>query len=115
VRLLYQLVTGKYLKILKTRNVAILLPCFNEAAMITDVVRDFKAALPAADVSVIDNNSTDNTAGVVRRKGAIVLHERIKGKGNAVRRAFWKLKPMSTSWLMGTERMNTCRPLSLFG
>jgi hypothetical protein len=35
------LVTRKYLNILKTRNVAILLPCFNEAAMITDVVRDF--------------------------------------------------------------------------
>jgi glycosyltransferase involved in cell wall biosynthesis len=77
---------------LKTRNVAVLLPCFNEAAVITGVVRDFKAALPTADVYVIDNNSTDNTAGVARRAGAIVLHERIKGKGNAVRRAFSEIE-----------------------
>jgi len=73
-------------------HIAIVLPCFNEAAVIADVVNDFKSALPAADVYVIDNNSTDNTASVARGAGAMVLHEAMKGKGNAVRRAFSEIE-----------------------
>ena len=43
-------------------SVAVLLPCYNEEVTIGKVVRDFKAALPDADIYVYDNNYTDRTA-----------------------------------------------------
>ncbi len=69
-------------------EIAVILPCFNEAAAIADVVRDFKRALPGATVYVYDNNSNDDTAAVAVAAGAVVRHEPMRGKGNVVRRAF---------------------------
>ena len=69
-------------------RIAVLLPCFNEAASIANVVAAFKEALPTADVYVYDNNSTDNTAQVASNAGAIVRHETYQGKGCVVRRMF---------------------------
>ena len=42
-------------------RVAVLLPCYNEAAAIAQTVADFRAALPEATIYVYDNNSTDAT------------------------------------------------------
>jgi glycosyltransferase involved in cell wall biosynthesis len=70
------------------RRVAVLLPCFNEAVAIAQVVRAFAAALPAATIYVYDNNSTDDTARKAENAGAIVHSEPRQGKGNVVRRMF---------------------------
>ena len=69
-------------------TIAVLLPCFNEAAAIAQTVAGFCAALPGATVYVYDNNSTDDTIAVARAAGAVVRTERIQGKGNVVRRMF---------------------------
>lgn len=69
-------------------DIAVLVPCFNEAAAIDKVVRDFRAALPTATVYVYDNNSTDETARVAAAAGAEVRQETRRGKGNVVRRMF---------------------------
>jgi glycosyltransferase involved in cell wall biosynthesis len=69
-------------------KIAVLLPCYNEAAAIGQTVAEFKSALPDAEIYVYDNNSTDETAIVARRAGAIVRRERIQGKGAVVRRMF---------------------------
>lgn len=69
-------------------QIAVLIPCYNEAAAIAAVVRDFQAALPDAWIYVYDNNSTDHTAELARASGAIVRHERHQGKGHVVRRMF---------------------------
>ena len=69
-------------------RVAVLLPCYNEAAAIGQTVADFRAALPEADIYVYDNNSTDKTVDVAKAAGAIVRTERMQGKGNVVRRMF---------------------------
>ena len=69
-------------------EIAVLVPCFNEAAAIDKVVRDFRAALPDAIVYVYDNNSTDDTREVATRAGAVVRGETRRGKGNVVRRMF---------------------------
>ena len=45
-----------------------LVPCFNEEAAIYKVVKDFRAALPAAAIFVFDNNSTDRTAEIARSR-----------------------------------------------
>jgi len=69
-------------------RVAVLIPCRNEAMAITKVVTDFRAVLPDATVYVYDNNSTDQTAAIARAAGAVVRHERLRGKGHVVRRMF---------------------------
>jgi glycosyltransferase involved in cell wall biosynthesis len=69
-------------------DIAVLLPCYNEAAAIADVVQGFRRALPQATVYVYDNNSSDRTAELARAAGAVVRNEPLQGKGNVVRRMF---------------------------
>ena len=69
-------------------TIAVLIPCYNESATIEKVVRDFKKALPEATVYVYDNNSSDATAQIAERAGAVVRRERMQGKGNVIRRMF---------------------------
>src|SRR6204780_5270598 len=69
-------------------RIAVLVPCFNEEAAISTVVADFRKALPAAQIIVYDNNSSDRTAAVAREAGAEVRSERRQGKGHVVRRMF---------------------------
>lgn len=64
---------------------AVLIPCYNEAMTIEKVVADFRHELPNATIYVYDNNSTDSTAEIARRAGAIVKREYRQGKGNVVR------------------------------
>ena len=70
----------------KARSIAVLLPCYNEEATITEVVHGFRAALPGATVYVYDNNSADRTAELARAAGAVVRREGRQGKGHVVRR-----------------------------
>jgi glycosyltransferase involved in cell wall biosynthesis len=69
-------------------NVAVLIPCHNEAETIRQVVSGFKGSLPQASVYVYDNCSTDDTKSVAENAGAIVKTEERIGKGNVVRRMF---------------------------
>jgi glycosyltransferase involved in cell wall biosynthesis len=69
-------------------QVAVLVPCFNEASAIAQVVAAFRAALPDAVVYVYDNNSTDGTVAAAREAGAVVRREPHQGKGYVVRRMF---------------------------
>ncbi|MGH6979697.1 MAG: glycosyltransferase [Stellaceae bacterium] len=69
-------------------RIAILIPCYNEAAAIGGVVREFRAALPTATIHVYDNNSSDETVTVARAAGAVIGRETLQGKGHVVRRMF---------------------------
>ncbi len=69
-------------------TIAVLIPCYNEAKTIAKVVRDYRAALPEADIYVYDNNSTDHTDDIAREAGAIVRYEYRQGKGNVIRSMF---------------------------
>lgn len=69
-------------------KIAVLIPCYNEAATIRQVVSDFRTQLPDAVIYVYDNNSTDDTATIAADAGAIVRHEYKQGKGNVIRRMF---------------------------
>ncbi len=69
-------------------RVAVLVPCYNEAAAVAKVVADFRAALPDAVIYVFDNNSSDDTAAIARAAGAVVRKEMHQGKGFVVRRMF---------------------------
>ncbi len=67
---------------------AVLIPCYNEEKTIEKVVRDARAALPDAVIYVYNNNSTDRTAELAEKAGAIVRNEYMQGKGNVIRRMF---------------------------
>ena len=69
-------------------QVAVLVPCYNEAVTVAQVVRDFKMVLPHAVIYVYDNNSSDDTAAIARQSGAVVRHVGLQGKGNVIRRMF---------------------------
>lgn len=69
-------------------RIAVLVPCWNEALTIEKVVKDFKKVLPEAVIYVYDNNSTDGTADIAIKAGAVVRHEYRQGKGNVIRSMF---------------------------
>ena len=69
-------------------KIAVLIPCYNEGKTIEKVINDFKVALPGAMIYVYDNNSTDDTAEIAGRAGAVVRREYVQGKGNVIRRMF---------------------------
>lgn len=69
-------------------KIAVLIPCYNESATIAQVIHDFHQVLPGAEIYVYDNNSTDGSADIARKAGAIVHHEYRQGKGNVVRSMF---------------------------
>lgn len=71
-----------------SQRIAVLIPCYNEEAAITSVIRDFSAALPTAKIYVFDNNSSDRTIEIARKSGAIVRTVPLQGKGNVIRRMF---------------------------
>lgn len=70
------------------KNIAVIIPCYNEAKTIARVVKDYKKALPDAKIFVYDNNSTDGTGEIAKKAGAIVKKEYRQGKGNVVRSMF---------------------------
>ena len=71
-----------------TDDIAVLIPCYNESQTIEKVIADFKTALPEATIYVYDNNSSDNTAELAARAGAVVRFEHQQGKGNVIRSMF---------------------------
>ncbi len=73
-------------------DVAVLIPCRNEAGTIARVVGDFRAALPGARVYVYDNGSSDLTSEVAAAAGAIVRREARPGKGEVLRRMFAEIE-----------------------
>ena len=87
-------------------KIAVLIPCYNEEKTIEKVVRDAKAALPEAVIYVYNNNSTDRTAELAEKAGAVVRQEYKQGKGNVIRRMFqtvmipirWKMHGKWQTW-----------------
>ncbi|WP_373034641.1 glycosyltransferase [Sulfurimonas sp.] len=70
------------------KNIAVLIPCYNEELTIAKVISDFRKELPEAIIYVYDNNSTDNTALIAKENGAVVKFETRQGKGNVIKSMF---------------------------
>lgn len=76
------------------KSIAIVIPAYNEELTICQVMKEFYAAVPDAEIIVVNNNSTDGTDELARltltetgMRGRVIV-ERRKGKAAAVRRAF---------------------------
>ncbi|MFC7300106.1 glycosyltransferase family 2 protein [Herminiimonas aquatilis] len=70
------------------QRIAVIIPCYNEEAAITSVIRDFRVSFPTAEIYVFDNNSSDRTIEFSRDAGALVRTVPLQGKGNVIRRMF---------------------------
>ncbi len=75
----------------KNLTLAVVIPCYQEELTIGKVVADFKRVLPQAAIYVYDNNSTDATAEIARKAGAVVRREKRQGKGFVVASMFEQL------------------------
>ncbi len=73
---------------MKQTRIAILIPCYNEELTVRQVISDFRAELPEADIYVFDNNSSDRTVEIAREAGARIAFERRQGKGYVVQTMF---------------------------
>lgn len=69
-------------------EIAVIIPCYNEALTIGKVIDDFHRELPEATVYVYDNASTDATSAIAMKHGATVRYEPRRGKGNVCRQMF---------------------------
>jgi len=78
---------------------AAVIPCFNEAADIREVVAGVKKILP--NVIVVDDGSTDATSELAKISGAKVLSlKKNSGKGAALR-AGWKFaRELDFNWIL---------------
>lgn len=74
------------------KKIAVLVPCYNEANTVKDVVLSFRNVLSDAEIYVYDNNSTDGTAAIAEAAGAVVCREYRQGKGNVVRSMFREIE-----------------------
>lgn len=71
------------------KEIAILIPCYNEEKTIQKVILDFQKELPDAKIYIYNNNSTDNTLEILNSiNGITIKNEYNQGKGNVIRRMF---------------------------
>jgi glycosyltransferase involved in cell wall biosynthesis len=68
-------------------KVSFLIPAYNEAATIGEVLTRIEALGLDAQVIVVDDGSTDATAAIAEASGATVIRQRNQGKGAAIRAA----------------------------
>jgi glycosyltransferase involved in cell wall biosynthesis len=68
-------------------KVSFLIPAYNEAATIGEVLSRIAALDLDAQVIVVDDGSTDATAAIAEASGATVIRQRNQGKGAAIRTA----------------------------
>ncbi|MGV9294585.1 MULTISPECIES: glycosyltransferase family 2 protein [Amycolatopsis] len=72
-----------------TRRVLIVMPALNEQDSVASVLTQVKQSLPAADVLVVDDGSTDRTAELARACGVRVARLSVNlGVGGAMRTGF---------------------------
>ena len=68
-------------------KVSFLIPAFNEAATIGEVLERIAALALDAQVIVVDDGSTDDTAAIAEAAGVTVIRQANAGKGAAIRTA----------------------------
>ena len=67
-------------------KLSVILPARNEAAAIGPLLAEISLRLPEAELIVVDDGSTDDTAAIAARHGASVIsHPYPKGNGATVK------------------------------
>ncbi len=71
-------------------NLTVIIPVFNEAKTIAEIVKRVKSSGAAAEILIVDDGSSDGTREILQSFAddpqiRVVLHDRNQGKGAAVR------------------------------
>lgn len=71
---------------MKSSNVSIIIPAFNEEEVIGSVVKSITSAFHDSEIIVVNDGSTDNTAGEIAEPGITVLnHDHNRGYGASLK------------------------------
>jgi glycosyltransferase involved in cell wall biosynthesis len=70
----------------KGQRITVVIPCLNEEEGIQQVLMELPEFVD--EVIVVDNNSTDRTAEVAKKMGALVVPELSRGYGRAYKKGF---------------------------
>jgi glycosyltransferase involved in cell wall biosynthesis len=81
-------------------SLLVIIPCFNEGLSIQQTISCVFSEHPQAQIVVVDNASTDDTATKAQELGVTVVSEPRPGKGFAFRRGLTYLNPQITAVLM---------------
>jgi glycosyltransferase involved in cell wall biosynthesis len=73
-------------------KVSFLIPAYNEAATIGEVLDRIRGLELDAQVIVVDDGSTDETAAIAEAAGATVIRQANSGKGAAIRAAIPRIE-----------------------
>jgi glycosyltransferase involved in cell wall biosynthesis len=98
----------------KKQKITILIPCHNEEKGIAPVINGMPFEMLKTlgfdvEIIVIDNDSTDKTAKVVKQLDVTLIHEPKKGKGNAMRTGFAAVSD-DTDYVVMLDGDNTYKP-----
>ena len=76
----------------ETPLVSVVLPCLNEeeaiGACIEKIQKTFASADIRGEIIVCDNGSTDHSVAIAQSMGARVVHQPLRGYGNAYLKGF---------------------------
>jgi glycosyltransferase involved in cell wall biosynthesis len=71
---------------MNSSDISIIIPAYNEAETIGDIINEIKALYPDAEIIVVNDASSDNTGSVAKEAGAIVYsHPYNIGNGAAIK------------------------------
>ena len=82
-------------------SISVIIPAFNEERAIGKVLDEIPYRV--AEVIVVDNGSTDSTAAVAQSRGAIVVHEPVRGYGQACLRGLSALSSTDIVVFLGGD------------
>src|SRR5437660_934446 len=99
------------------KNIAVIIPCYNEASGIARVIQAFPREEIAKrgynlEIVVVDNNSSDGTAKIAKALGATVYHEPFQGKGHALRTGFRNI-PANADFVVMLDGDDTYKPTEI--
>lgn len=84
----------------QNKKISLILPAYNEESGIFHSINEFSRVNFIDEIIVVDNNSTDNTASLIKKTNAKYIFEKIQGYGSAIRRG---LKESSGDLLIISE------------